>query len=40
MRLSRVIPVVLLAAGLILPAGCTGLKTETPGPFPYNSRYG
>ena len=40
MTFSRISAAVLLAACVLLLAGCNGMKVETPGPFPYNSRYG
>ena len=39
MRFFKVLAVVLLAS-LAALGGCENLKVESPGPFPYNSRYG
>lgn len=36
----KLLAAVLLAGSLGLFQGCANLKAETPGPFPYNSRYG
>jgi hypothetical protein len=40
MRFFKVLAVVLVAAALAALGGCENLKVESPGPFPYNSRYG